>query len=94
MTTDQKRDSWHVGKEIPIATIGVLICQTIGVIWLAASTVAKVDFMRETLTAQQITQAAIDRRQDEDAKRTDDRILAELREIKSTLNTLIMQRQK
>ncbi len=60
---------WHVGKEIPIATIVVLILQTVGVIWVAATTFAKVDFMKEASISAQIVQTAVDRKQDEEAQR-------------------------
>ena len=88
---DRRDDKWHVGKEVPIATILVLILQTCGVIWLAASTVAKVDFIKEATLANQIMQTAVDKRQDDDNRRSEDRVLTELRTIKAQLDALILR---
>lgn len=38
-----QKESWHVGKEIPIALIATIAFQTIGLIWWAATITAKVD---------------------------------------------------
>ncbi len=38
-------DRWHVGKEIPIALVMVLIGQTIGFIWSISGLYSKVDVL-------------------------------------------------
>ena len=40
-------NKWHVGKEIPLAMIFALLCQTAGVIWWAASLSGKIDSLAE-----------------------------------------------
>ena len=84
-----RSDRWHVGREIPIATIIVLILQTAGVIWWAASTSAKVDFMRESTVAAQIVQTAVDRKQDDESQRSESRILVQLDKLNAKLDRLI-----
>ena len=91
---DDNRRKWHVGKEIPIATIAVLIAQTVGVIWWAASTSAKVDFMKEAAVAAHIVQNAIDRRQDDDATRSEGRIVTQLDKLNEKVDRLLEDRGK
>ena len=86
---EHRRRHWHVGKEIPIATIIVLVAQTVGVIWWAASTSAKVDFLKESSVAYQIVQTAVDRKQDEETNRSEARIMAQLEKLNSKLDRLI-----
>jgi hypothetical protein len=86
---DRRNDSWHVGKEIPIATVVVLVLQTIGVIWLAASTVAKLEFVREAMILERSQQLVIDKRQDDDTRRSEDRIIARLDKQDVKLDRLI-----
>jgi hypothetical protein len=83
------RRRWHVGKEIPIATIIVLILQTVGVIWVAATTFAKVDFMKEASVAAQIVQTAIDKKQDDEAQRSESRVMMQLDKVNMKLDRLI-----
>ena len=85
---------WHVGKEIPLAIIIVIIIQTAGVIWWAASTSAKVDFLKESNTAAQIVQTAVDRRQDDDRRQVELRIMTLFEKMDRKLDTLIDIRLK
>ena len=90
-TEDQEKErtkQWHIGKEIPIAVIVVLVIQTAGVIWWAASTSVKVEFMKEANVASQIVQTSIDRRQDDEAKRSEDRVLVQLDKINMKLDRI------
>lgn len=80
---------WHVGREFPIATIVVLLFQTIGVIWLAASTVAKVDYLEKTALADKVVQISVDRRQDEESIRSETRITLQLENVNKKLDRLI-----
>ena len=80
---------WHVGKEVPIATIVVLVLQTCAVIWWAANTAAKVEFMKETLTTDRNAQIATDARQDYLAREADTRITAQLEKVDRKLDRLI-----
>ena len=41
--TPPKPDRWHVGKEIPLALISVLILQSFTAIWWAAQQTVKLD---------------------------------------------------
>ena len=38
-----RREGWHVGKEIPLAIIFAIFIQTAGVIWWAATLSSKLD---------------------------------------------------
>lgn len=89
MTEFRDNRKWHIGKEIPIATIVVLVIQTAGVIWWAASTSAKVDFMRESNLTAQIVQTAVDRKQDEESQRSESRIMVQLDKVNQKLDRLI-----
>ncbi len=80
---------WHVGKEVPIAMIVAIIVQTCGVIWWAASTAAKVEFIKESSVAAQIVQTSVDRKQDEDARQSENRIVVQLDKLNSKLDRLI-----
>lgn len=87
--SNRRNESWRLGKEIPIATIVVLAVQTASVIWWAASTSAKVEFMRETVVTTQVAQVAVDRRQDEEAQRAENRILLQLDKLNQKMDRLI-----
>ena len=45
----RKTDAWHVGKEIPLAVLVVLIFQTVGVVWSISQMAAKLDYAVSTL---------------------------------------------
>ncbi len=83
------RRQWHIGKEIPIALLIAVAVQTGGWIWWAASISARLDNLKETATAAVILQAAVDRRQDEEAQRSEARILANLDRVNQKLDRLI-----
>jgi len=40
---DMDRRRWHVGKEIPIALVGALLVQTVGLVWSIAGLYNRVD---------------------------------------------------
>lgn len=48
----EKRESWHVGKEIPIAMLFAIFMQTAGGIWWAASFSATVTTKLDDLSNQ------------------------------------------
>jgi len=85
----ESRRQWHLGKEVPLATIFVLMVQTAGVIWWAASTAAKVDFMEKTYATNLIMQTQVDRRQDDDNQRSENRIMGQLTAVNQKLDRLI-----
>ena len=89
----EKDQAWRLGKEIPVATIVVLLLQTAGVIWWAASTSARVESLEKTLTILQVAQSAVDRRQDEEAQRAEGRLLARLDQFAQKLDRLIEQKR-
>lgn len=86
---EKQRKGWHIGKEIPLAVIGALILQTVGVIWLSAVTVTKVDLMKETASMDKAQQIIINQRQDDDSRRSEDRILTRLDKVDTKLDRLI-----
>jgi len=85
---------WHVGKEIPLAMIGTLLLQTAFIVWWAASVTAQTDANRQALAAFAITQNSVDKRQDDDARRSEDRILAQITAVSTKLDTLMERRAK
>ncbi len=87
MANDEQ--GWRVGKEIPVATIVVLLLQTASALWWAASVTADIRYVRETQVAHGLTQVQIDRRQDEDAKRSEDRFLVQFVEMNRKLDRLV-----
>ena len=88
----ERTNTWHIGKEIPIATIVVLVLQTAGVVWWAASTSAEVKFVKEAAIVMQTTQATIDRRQDDEVQRSESRVVSRLAELGQKLDRLIEQK--
>lgn len=46
---ERRNESWHVGKEIPLALIFVLVVQTGGWIWWAATQSAKLDYLAKMM---------------------------------------------
>lgn len=86
---EKRRTGWHIGKEIPLAVIGALIVQTIGVIWLSAVTVTKVDLMKETQVVEKMGLAVDQKRQDDDSRRSEDRIILRLDKFDAKLDRLI-----
>lgn len=46
-----KENKWRVGKEIPIATIFVLLLQTAGVVWWAATISTELRYEKEARVA-------------------------------------------
>jgi hypothetical protein len=61
------RRGWHVGKEIPIALVGVLLAQTIAVIWWIAGLSNKVDNLVIT-----VNELKLERYSKDDARRDQD----------------------
>lgn len=56
----QGSESWHVGKEIPLALIFAMAMQTVGGVWFAATYVAKIDTLTSLMSefkASQYTRA-------------------------------------
>jgi hypothetical protein len=47
---NRRDDRWHVGKEIPIALIAMLLIQSAGAIWWAATQSAKMDALTAMVT--------------------------------------------
>lgn len=78
--------SWRVGKEIPIATILVLLIQTAGVVWWAATISTELRYEKEARIAATFTQIAVDRRQDDDKTNSETRITLRLDRIDAKLD--------
>jgi len=60
----RRKESWHVGKEVPISLILVIFLQTGGGIWWASQMTAKFDFALATLA-----EFKVERYTKEDARR-------------------------
>lgn len=55
----EKKENWHVGKEIPIAMLFAILLQTMGAIWWAATMSTKLDdlsYQVAALTADKYSQ--------------------------------------
>lgn len=92
MIEDQEKarsKQWHMGKEVPIAMVGAIILQTVGVVWGAATLNAKVESNEKAGAVAQIVQTAVDRRQDEEARRSEDRILTQLEKLNGKLDRIM-----
>lgn len=89
---DKRR--WHLGKEVPVATVMIMAVQTVAVIWWAASISAKVESMDKAMLVIQIAQTARDQRQDEDAARSEARITQQLDKINQKIDRLIEARMR
>lgn len=80
---------WHVGKEIPIALIAGLFIQTAGLIWGASALFSRVDYIERASSVAMVAQVTIDKRQDDDARRSEDRIVAQLDKINTKLDRVM-----
>lgn len=85
----QKNKKWHVGKEIPLALVGTIFLQTVGVVWGAATLNARVENNEKAAATATIVQATVDRRQDEEARRSEDRILIALDKLSSKVDRVL-----
>lgn len=90
MTTEEKsRSHWYIGKEIPVATIFMLAVQTLGVVWWAAGMTAKVEALDKLATSANAIQVAVDRKQDDENRRAEERMTSELTKVNLKLDRLI-----
>lgn len=89
MALSEDNRKWHIEKGIPIATIAVLAGQTIGFIWWAATLTAKVEANDRAVAVQVMTQAAVDRRQDEEVLRSEARVAVRLDKLDQKLDRLL-----
>ncbi len=55
MTDVGAREPWHLDRRIPVALILVILLQTVGVVWWAASTSARVDAVEKSIVFNQIS---------------------------------------
>ncbi len=76
-----------------MATICVLVAQTIGVIWWAATLGARVEYLDRARIEAAISQTAVDRRQDEEQKRAEERVLGQLDKLNVKMDRLIEERR-
>ena len=80
---------WRFGKEIPLAIVGAIALQTVGVVWSAATLNAKVENNEKAANTAAIVQATVDRKQDEEARRSEDRILTALEKLSSKVDRVL-----
>jgi hypothetical protein len=89
---DARSTKWHLGREIPIAVIVMLVIQTCGVVWWAASLSAEQKSQRDIIVAGRLVQAEVDRRQDDEVQRSESRLLAAIDRVNLKLDRLIERR--
>ncbi len=89
---EQRIERWHVGKEIPLAVIATLVIQTVGIVWLAAVTVTRVGDMRENIVVDKAALVIDQKRQDDDSRRSEDRVILRLDKFDAKLDRLIEKR--
>ena len=85
----EQRKKWHMGKEIPLAMVGAIILQTVGVVWGAATLNAKVESNEKAANIAAVVQITVDRKQDEEARRSEDRIIIQLDKVNSKLDRIM-----
>ena len=89
----ERLGKWRFGKEIPLATVGVIVLQTVGVVWGAATLNAKVESNEKAASLAAVTQTTVDRKQDEEARRSEDRILTALEKLSSKVDRVLEARK-
>ena len=89
-----EKQQWHLGKEVPVATILMLLIQTAGALWWAASITAELRHVKETQNNLIVAQALVDRRQDEEAKRAEDRLTISLEKLNLKLDRVLERRDR
>lgn len=86
--SEEKR-SWHLGREIPVAIIVTLVLQTLGALWWAANIGAKVEANERAMVVAQLAQQALDRRQDDEALRSEARWTLQLERINGKIDKIM-----
>lgn len=89
MREDNQRRKWSIGREIPLATVAVLLAQTVGAIWWAASITAKVESVEKNAASTVLIQAVTDSKQDADVRRSEDRVVMQLDKVNVKIDRLI-----
>ena len=88
-----QRRKWSIGREVPLATVAVLLAQTVGAIWWAASISAKVETVEKTAASSALIQAVTDSKQDSESRRSEDRIVVQLDKVNVKIDRLIEMRK-
>lgn len=88
----QSDKGWHIDRGIPLVLVTALCLQAATAIWWASSVETRLNNMQERQIVTSATQAAIDRRQDDDAVRSEQRILAQLDKLNSKVDRLLENR--
>jgi len=78
---DQRKERWHVGKEIPVAVILAFFLQTVGAVWWAATLTAKIDEL-----SYQVAALTVDKYTQNDAKRDQALIFQRISTIESRID--------
>ena len=89
---DHRLASWHIGREIPVAVVTLLVLQTCGVIWWAATQQANVAENRKEIAALAAAQRKTDEKQDLEGRLTEQRILVQLNKLEVKLDQLMIAR--
>ena len=88
-----QRRKWSIGREVPLATVAVLLAQTVSAIWWAASISAKVETVEKTAASSALIQAVTDSKQDAESRRSEDRIVVQLDRVNVKIDRLIEMRK-
>lgn len=80
---------WHIGKEVPAALIVAFAMQTVGIIWWAATISATQKSDKDALNTAQAVQVSVDRRQDEESKRSEERVIQQLDKLNVKVDKII-----
>lgn len=84
-----QRRKWSIGREVPLATVAVLLAQTVGAIWWAASISAKVESIEKNAASTILIQAVTDSRQDSESRRSEDRVVTQFDKVNVKIDRLI-----
>lgn len=78
-----RREGWHVGKEIPLAMIFAIIMQTCGVIWWAAVLTTKLDDL-----SYQVAALSADKYSQKDAEKDKQIIMQQINFVSTRVDKL------
>lgn len=87
-----QQQGWHIDKGIPLVLVTALCLQAATAIWWASSVETRLNNVQEKQVVAASVQAGIDRRQDDDAQRSEARILAQLDKLNAKMDRVLESR--
>ncbi len=78
-----RREGWHVGKEIPLAMIFAIIVQTMGAVWWAAVLSTKLDDL-----SYQVAALTADKYSSKDAEKDKQMVMQQINFVSSRVDKL------